>query len=289
MHLHFLTARRLRRMFIAGIDVRARRRVIAEAKQCERCREVLRRHYRFEGALAGVGAVASPVAVDRMASAILDAVSPVPKKKRFAYRRPLWAVAAVSALLFFSWLWWLQPLPSHRVDRFGLSLDSASELVSRGGIAGDADVGIRVFAVSEQPRRIDEPSTLSIHDMITFTYTRAVAGTGYLALFGLQEEGNMIWYYPDYGERESVRVKGARVDEPLKDGFDLFVHHREGPLLIVALFSEKPLLVADIEDAAHTMAAERPSVEAEAMYAWPMFGETVSVHSLLLEVEVRGE
>jgi hypothetical protein len=116
-----------------------------------------------------------------------------------------------------------------------------------------ANIGIRVFQVSRLGEQVTETRALSADDVLAFTYTFAEERPGYLALFGIQEGGEVLWYYPECGQPRSIPIKGGVVDEPLQEGIDLAVNHRPGWLRITALFSDEPIEVDAVEEAVETL------------------------------------
>ncbi len=284
-HSHRRTERRLRQMFEGGISAPKRRRLLAEVDTCDHCRAVCRSRYKAEAALSFAGVAGSPFAIERMGQGIFAQLKQSEKRTRpvglkiAAVSVPVAAIALVILFLFPS-------SPSFRVTLPGDFGDNAVELVSRGGeVADSPDFGFRAFAVSRKNRHITENNRVSLRSLMTFTYTRTLPTDGYLALLGLQDSSDIIWYYPDYNRKESVRIQGDRVDEPLGDGFNISVKHKPGPLLIVALFSDKPILVRSIE----TWVDNRQSLNIDLCRSdravWKALGADVTAYSLLTTVE----
>ena len=286
-HSHRQTARRIHRLFTSGLPPDRATRWLTEAASCDCCRDELRVYYRFEGALYGSPPGASAAAIDRIASAVTEAdttstTSAIPRSVRILVPAAAIGVAAVAML------WALIPLSSHRIPADRLDSTHAVELVSRGGgHPGSPDVGIRAFSISKTAGAVAEKGTLSLVDVMTFTYTRAVPGPGYLALFGLQSGEDVIWYYPDFGDPSGISISGDQVDMPLGDGFDLTVHHHEGPLVVVGIFSDTPLSTAAIERIADGLLEGRSDMTFLAAYPWTQLGSTVLAHTLVLTVEAN--
>lgn len=291
-HSHRLTRIRLRRLFVQGTCPAARRRIIADAAGCPECRDLMRRYYRSEGALSGLEPVAAPAALDRMAEAIFDTVLPAAKPKQHWYLKlKYWAAFATltTAIVLF----WIVGVGikdrAHRISLTDIGPHHIEELTPRGSYADSSDFGIRVFSISRTSRNVSENPRLTLNDIMTFSYTRAAPGRGYLALFGIQSGGKPIWYYPDYGDQESVEVQGNRIDEPLGDGFDLRPHHQEGALLIVALFSEAPIATSSIETIVAEQNKKGMRLDAMARYSWHKLHPSITTHAVVLELEGQDE
>jgi hypothetical protein len=250
-HSHAATQERIERLFTRGLSHAVRAELIREVEGCETCGAYYRRLHVLEAALTGSAAGLSHFARERVRDAVLDAVAPE-KQTRKSLLGLKWALvgtaAAVSAVLALTLL---QPTRerSHRTTLSESARLAPIELVAAKGHPKKetADVGIRLFKVSKAGDAVTEDSSLLLNDIITFTYTYAKSHDGYLALFGIQETGEVRWYYPDYGENKTFKIQGNRVDEPLEDGIDLSINHEPGWLRVVALFSERPVDVSAIE------------------------------------------
>jgi hypothetical protein len=156
------------------------------------------------------------------------------------------------------------------------------DIVARGSGDGHqiaTDVGVRVFRVAKDGDRVNEAGSLALDDIITFTYTNVTPGVGYMALFGLQEDGSVHWYYPERGG-QSIAIRSDAMDEPLGDGIRLRMRHTSGWLRITALFSVEPLETKTVEEA---LGALSPPSSARALTSL-MPGTNVLEHSLLIEV-----
>ncbi len=278
VHSHFFTHRLIHRMFSRGISDTHRRRTIREAESCDRCKRVLRRYYEAEAAVYSNDVVAAP-AVERMARSIVALVPEIEKPSRNGLVRTAGLAATLSAAICLTWLltYWNPP-----DQRIALQKGwAAAEITPRGGAPNNtADFGIRVFSVEKEPSEVQKSEGLPLDGIITFTYTKAIAEAGYLALFSMQKDGDVIWYYPDFGEPLSVPIEGDKIDEPLGDGFKVSVNHRPGPVRIVALFSARALSTSAIEAIASKM-----QMDAYDNRVWSVLGEDVTAYAILTTVE----
>jgi hypothetical protein len=286
-HNHRRTKQRLYQMFTVGISDRKRRRLLAEVDNCEQCRIVCRSYHQYEAALSQVGEAGSTFARERMASGIfarLSILSPKTNQRRVGVK--LAAVLAPFAALALFVLFLVSNSPSFRVSLPSDFGDYSAELAPRGGLtSASPDFGFRAFAISRNNRRVQENNEISKSGLLTFTYTRTNPAPGYLALFGVQESSRVIWYYPDFGEKESIRIVGDRVDEPLSDGFNVSVNHVNGPLLLVALFSEQPISIEKIEVLADKEKNKALPLDEWGPRIWQELEKNVTVYSILSTVE----
>jgi hypothetical protein len=178
----------------------------------------------------------------------------------------------------------------HAHERVGIGLGARLDRVqiaARGGGEREreaADVGVRVFRVAREGERVHETGRLSRADVITFTYTNVSPRIRYLALFGVQEDGTVHWYYPDDDGSESIPVRSDIIDEPFGDGIRLQTHHRPGWLRVTALFSSEPIEKATIEQTVHAALVERPSA-AKDLAVWHLTNRSVLEHSLLIDLD----
>jgi hypothetical protein len=256
---HRRLRRLIHRLFTVGVSSAARQRLFASLETCKELGDEYHQYQRVESALCNTDAPYTALAIERVGHALLDewqgALTPASSRLR-RWRIPALLTGGLgigAALLLVVMLW-----PWRESDRRVLDRDigfSPVSLTAKGVYPGSAEsqIGVRVFEVSTSGQRVWEEKKLNIADIITFTYTRVKKNSGYLALFGVQETGEIRWYYPDYGERKSIPIQGDRVDEPLGDGIALAVNHRPGWLRVVALFSDTPIEVEAIEAAVQAL------------------------------------
>lgn len=181
---------------------------------------------------------------------------------------------------------------------------TADELQARGqGSKEGSRVGLRAFCIKTAPgkaltkRDSDEASTTKIvglvpaaqgdplstcqvKDILRFAYTNR-SNLGYLFLVGLDEKYRVKWYEPHPPKRSSIPLEQNSVDKPLTRAVRLHVNHTEGQLRIFALFSAKPLLMAQVKKAvAMAREAKRPLA---ALTALPL--DQIEQRSLLVKLE----
>ena len=314
MHRHGRTRALVQRLFTGGLSPPRRRALFAGLAACERCAAYYGRFHALEDSLcraplAGepwpAPAATTPFALERVEAALFAALATPAAGRRGAWSLG-WAgaAAAAAAVVVLAVTLWPAALPQPDREALGPGLRWVeADLVARGGAVASPDVGLRVFRVAPTAgERAGEGAGdaaggaagavaeaarggLSLDDVITFTYTNVAADVGYLALFGVQAEGRILWYYPTYGGGESVAIASDRVDEPLGDGFRLSVNHTAGRLRVVGLFSAAPIDVAAIRDAVRGGRwAPGPDGEAAGPKGggWPAAG--AREHSLLLDV-----
>lgn len=235
-HVHALTRARIRRLFVTGLDPAAYRNLLGELHRCPSCAALYARLERLESALCHPGTDPSPFALERVQAAVLARVAQGTPKVTAPWRWALLPVAATCAL----GLGLLLRVPE--------TSKPSPELAARSATPGrNANVGIRVLRAA--PTSLAEATTLSLDDLVTFTYTNADESVHHLTLFGVQEDGLVRWYYPGVGGSASLRISSDRVDEALGDGIRLSVNHRTGWLRISALFSPGPITKSEVEAA----------------------------------------
>ena len=289
-HVHRKTQKRIERLFTCGLSRASRDVLFREIDGCEGCGKYYRRYHQLESALTGSFAGTSHFAKERVLDAVIGAVTGAeepqeftpPVGGRWALLGAVGVVAAALVLIF-----WLR-VPD-RFDRVSISesaeLAPVETIAVKGYPAREvADVGIRLFKVSGEGNQVAEKNELFLNDIITFTYTFAKPHAGYLALFGIQNNGEVRWYYPDYGQEESVRIEGDKIDEPLKDGIVLSKNHEPGWLRIVALFSDHPVEVSAIEASVSNL-----EEKSELKSLTPLSDTEYGVHSIQYSVMVKIE
>ena len=267
LHVHAWTRRRIRSLFLGTLPTSVRAQVFRTLDCCPTCADYYRRYQVAESALCGVDVPYTALSIERVGTAVLGAAIPQAVPRHSLVLRwaavPVGAAAALLAVLLL-----LPTLRGPASDRAPLSPNatlSPITLVARGGAPRRAvsEVGFRLFRVVDGGLGVKEGGALSLNDIITFTYTQVNEPGGTLALFGIQETGEIRWYYPGYDSDSSVSIAGDKVDEPLSDGIDLSVNHTPGRLRITALFTEKPLTKAEIEAAVVDVGAEADSASEE--------------------------
>ncbi len=231
-HVHALTRSRIRRLFATGLAPAAYRSLLHELHRCPSCAALYSRLEHLESALCQPGGGPSPFALERVQAAVLSSTAEQEGEARRWALLPV-AVACAAGLGLL-----LLRTPEATVPE--LAARSAAS-------ARNANVGIRVLRVATTS--LEEATTFSLDDLVTFTYTNADKSVHYLTLFGVQEDGQVRWYYPGVGESASRRISSGHVDEALGDGIRLSVNHRTGWLRVTALFSQRPLDRSEVETA----------------------------------------
>jgi hypothetical protein len=144
--------------------------------------------------------------------------------------------------------------------------------------------GVRAFCVvAGRASPIPAGGSCPRDGLLQFTYSNRRAR--YLFLFGIDASGRALWYFPAPPETESVAIRGgaagevAAVDEPLPGSTRLAVNHRPGVVRVLALFTDRPLRVAEVAGRIPPLAG---GAAPEAVFA-PL-GEGESVTPLTFEV-----
>ncbi|MFC1612216.1 hypothetical protein ACFL6C_14730 [Myxococcota bacterium] len=250
---------------------------------CPDCASAYRRCLSLEARLCQSPDGLTPFRAERIWQA-------VQAKTSTSKRHSFWQLGALGSLLAAATVaLFVALLPqSERVD-IPPSLRLApvpvqGELTVRGNESQPLEsVGVRMFRAVAAGERVEEVTHLSVDDTVTFTYTSAAPDLRHLALFGVQENGSLRWYYPDYGEKRSIVIKPDLVDEPLGHGIILRVNHTAGPLRVVALFSSQPLLATDLEAAfSNSVRAARESIPVALQH-----GAGVVMHSFTVGVQAE--
>jgi len=252
-HLHALTRRRVRQLFLGDLSPAGHRALFAELGRCGSCAQLYARHHAAEAALCGQAEGPTPFSIERMERFILDTVARKPALGLARWRWAPFAAAAMAVVLLL--VLWPKATPPERV--FLAANDRLEEvLVARGGATARPTVGVRLFRVSPGGR-VDEAreASLSLDDLVSYTYTDVRGGAQHLALFGVQEGGALRWYYPGDDGVASVPIRGDVVDEPLGDGFRLAVRHAPGWLRVSAVFSSEPIDRRVLEQAVRAASA----------------------------------
>jgi len=266
LHVHALTRARIRRLFSTGLEPGAYRHLLRELPGCPSCAALYARLDALESALCAPGSDApTPFALERVQAAVLQQLAAPRPSARARWR---WALAPAAVLAIALAFVVLRP-PG-----------DSERLAARGvGPSRGADVGIRLLRAT--PSAIEETTTVSLDDLVTFTYTSADPSRTWLALFGVQEDGQVRWYYPGAEGSASIRVPGGRVDEALGDGIRLSVNHRPGWLRVTAVFSAQPIATRRIEEAVRALASTPPRLHDLAPLS---LGDGALEHSLLVNV-----
>ncbi len=290
-HNHRKVEKRIERLFTEGLNGKATRHLWKALRQCPSCAQLYEQYSKMEAVLTKSVDNVSVFSVERTRNAVLTRhfATPPPLKSRW-FKRLLPIVAALGAILTIL-LFFLKGADSHRVSLAHISTADMREPSPRGETRSSVSyAGFRIFAVSPQDQNVREGSGLNIEDIITFTYTWTRDGSGYLILFGLQEDvDGPLWYYPDGGQGHSVRIAGNRVDEPLGDGIRLNVNHHPGLLRIVSLFSKNPIDVHSINVAVEKLRQHGNLMDPGTPIRLDMFQGDVIEFSALFKVRLGSD
>ena len=229
-------------------------RLDEHVRQCPGCASLYSKYARLEDALCNAPEDGTAFSRDRVMARVMERVAPlddeVPKKapRRMRLVLPAAAVLAAAASL-------VMVLAPPGRDDSKVDLPPGARLMEVGlrskgdGAAEVSNVGIRMFKVTDRAG-LEEAGEqgLDLSDVVTFTYTNVEKGVSYLTLFGVQQEADIHWYYPDYNGLKSIGIRSDVIDEPLGHGFRLCVNHKPGPLLVVAVFSSRPVARTELEE-----------------------------------------
>ncbi len=284
LHSHRITERRIMRLFTVGLPPAGRSQLFNTLNICDKCARAYQKHQYLESGLLGTRDPITHFTLERVEAAVLDATTSKERRRTSLFSK--WSLAAVGAVAVALLALFLVPaVPSS--DRAALAPDARFvpiDLVARGRIPDKTSmVGIRVLKVAE-PDEVEETASLSIDDIITFTYTRAAQQAGYLTIFGIQQSGELLWYYPDYGEKQSIETPGDVVDEPLGEGIKLSVNHEPGWLRIVSIFSTEPIVVDKIEATIEESRRKSGTFRSLEPLAPETIGQTSIEYSILIHI-----
>jgi len=130
------------------------------------------------------------------------------------------------------------------------------------GLSAVTGLGIQAICVASDPTgqpwiRAVYPENIEkackLGDILTFSYTNVKsdgsAGYSYLFLFGVDEQGHPLWYYPNPQEQESIAIDtdAQAINRPLPGGIKLAVNHKAGRIRVYGLFSDSPLSIRRIK------------------------------------------
>lgn len=264
LHFHSWTRWQIHRLFAGGLSPSRNRALLREVCACPECSAVFRRYHALEEMLCGEQGGPNCLAAERMASAVFGSL-PAEKTEKASGRQSLGFLAPAVALACAALVVFVgrpsRPL-SHRVPvSSGSKLEPASVMARGQRSAPNAEVGFRLLRVVPREAKVDERPTLSLSDVVTFTYTNLREETRYLALLGIQADGAVRWYYPGPESSQSIPIEADRVDEPLNDGIRLSVFHSAGWMRVTAIFSSQPIEKASVERAVRALAARAGALE----------------------------
>ncbi len=260
--------RAVQAQFVEGLSTRRRQQLLRRCASEPKTAAAYQNCAQLEQRLCGEGSAPTVFAIERMLQVILaERGTQAVTSSRYSWQP--WAFTGMALAGAMTVLLWVLPARM-AVDHAALpvgALFAPVELteppLARGGaLSRHAQSGIRLLRVASDREQVGRAQALTRSDWITFTYTNVEPGLAYLALCGVQDDGQIRWYYPDYGGTQSVAIAADVVDEPLGDGIDLSVHHESGPLQILAVFSRTPLSADVVAAEARRLVEVSPTPEA---------------------------
>lgn len=212
-------------------------RVERHAAACARCSHELAVLKRLIGDL-GAPVAGAPLDVANHVAQVMSRLDkPVhrPARPRFA-ALSMGLAAAVLALAFVPHLW-----------------DRSSQWTARGhgeGASLARDVGVQLYAREHELRALGEGSPLLSSTALTASLRNISAEPAYLLLFGVDARGVVHWIAPAFTDPStnpaSLRVEPGANERPLATSV-VFDDVAPGDLRVVAVISEQPLHVSDVE------------------------------------------
>ncbi len=165
--------------------------------------------------------------------------------------------AATAALLLLPMLWWLKDSRPSEVRRG----DIPAELFAPRGSAAPYETHLFVFCVDDRDadvaaHRLDRPGGDAAADQcplqaeLQFAFTNLGETYSYLYVFGVDDTGRRLWYFPKPVQGESLALQTEVSEVLLGDSIILDVNHRAGSVRVAAVFSSEPLRDDEIADAA---------------------------------------
>ncbi len=300
IHIHSLARRRIRRCLYASMSADSRLRLFNDISGCERCIAYYNQCQSIESALCN-----DPVtvfAMERVENGVLYAVSKQKEgsidkaskpseriKVRFSsILKPVPVVACALTMLVTSLtlLLLLSPVPnSNRVQLSSAANLAPVDLSSKGEPNSEqSQIGIRVFKIASNRGDIEQAFEANLDSVITFTYTNFNETYEHMALFGVQQSGEVLWYYPDYGARYSILIDANKVNEPLGDGIDLGVNHKTGWLRITAVFSKQPITASAVEESVKSQMTAGIDLRELVPFEDNEYGTKSTEYSVLMEI-----
>jgi hypothetical protein len=139
-------------------------------------------------------------------------------------------------------------------------------------------------------RRLDRPAAMaaqadacSLRGELQFALTNLTDEYPFLYVFGLDENGRRLWYFPAPDEGQSLAVPTGVRETLLGESIVLCVNHRPGRARVVAVFSTAPLTDEDISPAVRAL-----RVDAEALRP-PIDGPGLLVEAFPICIGSKGD
>ena len=262
--------KQLKRLFFGRMTAGELKRFHDECGKNMRLRRGWRRLREFEAALCHTSAgELTSFDIERMEGVILSrsAVEPQEKTEWFLdlllpiFRNKAGLIAGVMAVLIV-----LVAVPFLLREPRDFPSIPSSEFRARGGETitdpaifafcwdTEADTVRRLLDRSYTSKRMDNSCPVS--NSIQFAYSAENVLYDHLYLFGWNSMGKRTWYYPRPDEDGSYQIETGVREKVLGRSVRLHVNHRPGDYAIVALFSDRPLTHAEVEDSLNLAAAD---------------------------------
>ncbi len=247
-------------LFVGELSKERWRRVSEHLRSCEECRSYYDRVMLLSQALDGSQPLLDAKQVALVESELLDEVAP----RRGRWGRAGWAATALVAAGAAAAM--LLPAVFHE-----------PEFRVRGGGGAGAEASLRVVCVAAEvsgsrvraafpPVAGHAETPCRQADVMQIAYAihpGAEERLRYVFVFGLDERLEPLWYFPHPSEGASLAVatSGGESEALLPGGIQLDVNHRPGPLRVLALFSQRPLALTEVEAAVAAKRAEGTSLD----------------------------
>jgi len=257
--------RLIRRHFGRGLAASELARLRQHTRDCASCRTLYDRLTALEEGLAGNALPQQPVAGthrDRLLSEI-EQRGGVAQVATERWRRPLrWAlpIAAV-AIVVVAVVVVTRPTGRAAIVRWDdqefrvKGFDETPLAAQR--------LGVRLFCIaptvdptSAKKYKLAELSTADfdpaggqcpVSGVLYVTASNLGEQQPYLFVFGLTADLDLRWYYPKPDLPQAAPIEAGALDAPLGHGIMLQVNHQPGAHRVIAVFTDQPLTVAEVE------------------------------------------
>jgi hypothetical protein len=221
-------------------------------RSCDACRDY---YDRGVSAFRFMGGASDPSAIefDMVEGWLLD-VAPQAESKVAWWARPWLALGTLAAVVLALFV----VIPRGQ----GPSL---AQLTAKGGAASG---GLALEVLCGDPLRPADEAGCRLDETMTFAYRVVAPGpVGSLALFGVDEHGDTLYYAPTPVAEdafEAVLGRWRAVDHAV----DLGVNHEAGRMTVFALVTKNPLTVRDVDRLGAALAAAGPPSPGDP--SWPL-------------------
>jgi hypothetical protein len=223
---------------------------------CEGCRVYYESARRIEEALYPPAAL-SPASIDRLAE--LVAADPRPSRRAWWAILPALATAAAATLL------WVR--------------SDEDDFTPRGGGSGGRSAALSAFAIDPAAGaavRLEDGAAVRRDTVVQLAYDNG--GFAFAVVVGVDAHGTVQWYEPGF-PGEGVALAANVHAEPMGSAWRIVAP--AGPLRLFALFSERPVAPAAVQDAVTELRASGLPLA----HAARLPGLAVFQDSLLFEVQ----